>query len=57
MWSTTWPLAPAVLLLLATIRLRADALKMLVHYRYSIPSRDACDSAGIWTGALVSQTF
>lgn len=54
MWSTTWPLTPAVLLLLAIIRLRTDALKMLVHYRRPVPSRDA---AGIWTGALVREMF
>jgi len=52
MWSTTWALTPAVLLLLAIIRLRTDALKTLVHYRSPIPSGGACEAAGIWTGAL-----
>jgi hypothetical protein len=57
MWSTTWPLTPAVLLFLALIRLRTDALKILMHYRRTIPSRGASDSARIWVDALVRNSL
>lgn len=57
MWGTTWPLTAAILLVLALIRLRTDALKILVHYRRSIPTRAATESASVWTGALVRHLF
>lgn len=54
MWSTTYPLTPAILLFLAFLRLRTDALKLLVHFKRSVPSRGAVDAANVWSGALVS---
>ncbi|KAF8310365.1 hypothetical protein DL93DRAFT_1649104 [Clavulina sp. PMI_390] len=57
MWSTTWPLTPAVLMLLAFIKLRTDALKILVHYQRTVPTRGAAEAEGVWVGALSTITW
>ncbi|KAF9503061.1 hypothetical protein BS47DRAFT_895082 [Hydnum rufescens UP504] len=48
MWSSCWPLTPAMTLLLAAIRLRTDAFKILTNIRRSISSRAAGESSRIW---------
>jgi len=51
MWTTAYPLTPAIILLLSLIRLRTDALKVLVHFRYTPSSHSAVQRSRVWAGA------
>ncbi|KAF8333092.1 calcium-activated chloride channel-domain-containing protein [Cantharellus anzutake] len=48
---TAYPLTPALILFLSMIRLRADALKLLVHYRYTPSSHSAAHRSRVWASA------
>jgi len=52
MWSTCWPLAPAMALINIMIRLRTDALKILTVYKRPVPSHAAGDTVRVWINAL-----
>ncbi|KAJ7498162.1 calcium-activated chloride channel-domain-containing protein [Mycena galericulata] len=55
LWSTIWPLAPAMALLNNFFELRSDAFKITVHQRRPIPCRT--DTIGPWLDALTSLTW
>ncbi|RDB23782.1 hypothetical protein Hypma_008903 [Hypsizygus marmoreus] len=55
LWSTIWPLAPAMSLLNNFLELRSDAFKMTVHNRRPMPSRT--DTIGPWLDALTFLTW
>lgn len=50
LWSTIWPLAPAMSFLNNLLELRSDAYKITVHQRRPVPSRT--DTIGPWLEAL-----
>ncbi|KAL1702008.1 calcium-activated chloride channel-domain-containing protein [Schizophyllum commune] len=50
MWSTIWPLAPAMACINNFFELRSDAFKMTVHHRRPIPERT--DTIGPWLEVL-----
>jgi len=51
LWSTIWPLAPAMAFLNNWLELRGDAFKIAKNYRRPIPTRT--DTVGPWLEALV----
>jgi len=55
LWSTIWPLAPAMALLNNFLELRSDAFKMTVHNRRPIPART--DTIGPWLDTLTFLTW
>lgn len=52
LWSTIWPLAPAMAFLNNWLELRGDAFKIAKNFRRPIPARR--DTVGPWLEALVS---
>ncbi|KAI0272381.1 calcium-activated chloride channel-domain-containing protein [Gloeopeniophorella convolvens] len=61
LWSTIWPLAPAMALLNNVVELRADAFKIATHCRRPLPKRTdtigpwlECLAALAWAGALTN---
>ncbi|KAJ7902476.1 calcium-activated chloride channel-domain-containing protein [Mycena leptocephala] len=55
LWSTIWPLAPAMALLNNFFELRSDAFKITVHNRRPIPLRT--DTIGPWLDTLSFLTW
>ncbi|KAJ7644183.1 calcium-activated chloride channel-domain-containing protein [Roridomyces roridus] len=55
LWSTIWPLAPAMALINNFFELRSDAFKITVHNRRPIPIRT--DTIGPWLDALSFLTW
>jgi len=54
-WSTIWPLAPAMALVNNYVELRSDAFKIAKHLRRPIPVR--VDSIGPWLECLKNLTW
>lgn len=55
LWSTIWPLAPAMSLINNWLEMRSDAFKIAVHTRRPIPART--DTIGPWLDALTFLTW